>query len=92
MTFEEMRRLQDEQFAGGGKTLEFQIADPDRIAFSAAGDAATVSYPWRERFRYGDGRVTDTEFYETNVWYRREGEWRLVHLHLTTVAEHPTGA
>jgi ketosteroid isomerase-like protein len=92
MNFEEMRRLTEAQFAGGGKLLEYQIADSDHIAVSAAGDAATVSYPWRERFRFGDGRVTDTEYYETNVWYRRNGEWRMVHIHITTVAEKLTGA
>ncbi len=92
MTFEEARRLNERQFAGGGKILEYQIADPDQISFSAAGDAATVCYPWRERFRYGDGRVTDTDYYETNVWYRRNGEWRIVHIHISTVAEHAAGA
>ena len=92
ITFEEIRRLIDEQFAGGGKILDYQIADPDRILFNADGDAATVSYPWRERFRYGDGRVTDTEYYETNVWYRRDSKWRMVHLHLSTVAEHAVKA
>jgi ketosteroid isomerase-like protein len=87
MTFDEMRQLIADQFAGGGKTLEYQIADPDRIQFSQNGDAATVSYPWRERFRYGDGRETDTDYHETNVWFRRSSEWRLVHIHLSTIAE-----
>lgn len=92
MTFDEMRRLMADQFAGGGKTLDFQIADPDNIQFSDGADAAIVSYPWRERFRYGDGRETDTEYHETNVWYRRNGEWRLVHIHLSTIAERTISA
>jgi ketosteroid isomerase-like protein len=92
MTFEEARRLIEGQFADGGRILEYEIADPDHISFSAAGDAATVCYPWRERFRYGDGRVTDTDYYETNAWYRRNGEWKIVLIHISTVLERATGA
>ncbi len=92
MNFDEMRQLIADQFAGGGKTLEFQIADPDHIQFSQNGDAATVCYPWRERFRYGDGRETDTEYHETNVWFHQNGEWRLVHIHLSTIAERKLSA
>ena len=87
MTFDDMRQLIAAQFEGGGKTLDFQIADPDSIQFSQDSGAATVNYPWRERFHYGDGRETDTEYHETNVWYRRNSEWRIVHIHLSTIAE-----
>ena len=88
MTFDDLRRLMASQFADG-ETLEYQIADDGPIRFTESGDAATVCYPWREKFRYGDGRVTDTEYYETNVWHRRNGQWKMTHAHLSTVNERP---
>jgi ketosteroid isomerase-like protein len=88
MTFDDLRRLMASQFADG-RTLEYQIADDEPIRFIESSDAAIVCYPWREKFRYGDGRITDTEYYETNVWHRRNGQWQMVHAHLSVVKEHP---
>src|SRR5262245_52487733 len=89
MKSDEVRKFIRSLFEGGGKTLDFQIADPDDIQLSEYGDAAVVSYPWRERFRYADGRETDSEYYEMDVWYRQNGEWKLAHMHVSTVKEHP---
>lgn len=76
-------------FEGGGKTLEFKVGDRSQVQFSDGGDAATICYPWREKFRYPEGRVTDTEYYQTEVWFWRDGKWKIVHVHLTVVKEHP---
>lgn len=88
MTLDDLRRLMASQFADG-KTLEYEVADNEPIRFTESGDAAIVSYRLREKFRYGDGRITDTEYYETNVWQRRNGQWQMVHTHLSVVKEHP---
>jgi len=45
LTFDEMRQLIAVQFEGGGKTLDFQIADPDHIQFSENGLAPPYSKP-----------------------------------------------
>ena len=74
-------------FDGGGKTLEFQTGDRSQVMFSASEDAATFCYPWREKFRFVDGRVTDTDYYQSEVWFRRDGKWKIVHVHLTVVKE-----
>lgn len=65
-------------FDGGGKTLAFQTDDRSQVMFSEGEDAATLCYPWRETFRFGDGRVTDTECYQSEVWFWRDGSWKIV--------------
>jgi hypothetical protein len=59
------------------------------IQLSESGDAAVVSSPRRERFRYADGRETGTEYYETDVWYLPDGKRRVTHIRLSTVKEYP---
>ena len=88
MNSDEARKFIKSLFEGDGKTLDFQMGGP-QIQFSESEDAAIVRYPWRERFLYGDGRVTDTEYYETDVWYRRDGAWKIAHVHQSTTKEHP---
>ena len=88
MNSDEARKFIASLFEGGGKTLHFQMGDP-QMQFSENGDAAIVRYPWRERFRYSDGRQTDIEYYETDVWFRRNGEWKIAHVHQSTIKEHP---
>lgn len=87
MSSEEARKFITSLFEGNGKTLDFQMGDP-QVQFSESEEAAIVRYPWREHFRYGDGRETDTEYYETDVWFRRNGEWKIVNIHQCTVKEH----
>ena len=79
-------------FDGGGKILEFNTGDRSHVAFSEDGNAATLCYPWREKFRFADGRVTDTEYYQTEVWFWRSGQWKMVHAHLSVVKEHSVSA
>lgn len=88
LNFDEARAFLKSLFAGNGKTLSFEIGEP-QIQFSENEEAAIVRYPWRERFLFGDGRETDTEYYETDVWYRRNGEWKIAHVHQSTTKEHP---
>ena len=87
MNSDKVRSFITSLFASGGKSLDFQIGGRDRIQFSESGDAAFINYPWRERFRHADGHMTDTEYRETDVWYRRNGEWRIAHIHLSTIEE-----
>ena len=82
------RKFLTSLFAGGGKTLDFQMGDL-KMQFSEGGDAAIVSYPWRERFLFEDGHETDTDYYETDVWLRRNGEWKIANVHQSTLREHP---
>ena len=79
-------------FDGGGKTLEFKTGDRSHVVFSEDGNAATLCYPWREKFLFADGRVTDTEYYQTEVWFWRGSGWKMVHVHLSVIKEHSVSA
>jgi ketosteroid isomerase-like protein len=85
---EEARKFMMSLFEGDGKTLKFEMGIP-KVQFSESTDAAVVSYPWREHFQYPDGHQTDIEYYETDVWLRRNGEWKIANVHQSTIKEHP---
>lgn len=87
MRSDEARKFLRSLFKGNGKTLEFIVGE-FQMQFSENNDAAVISYPWREKFQFGDGRITDTEYYETDVWFCRNGEWKIANVHQSTMKEH----
>jgi ketosteroid isomerase-like protein len=44
-------------------------------------DEATASYLVAVRTRLADGKVTDENFLETDVWLKRAGKWQVAHVH-----------
>lgn len=74
-------------FANGGRTLEFTTGDRSQVIFSESGDAATLCYPWREKFQFGDGSISAIECYQTEVWHCKSGRWKIVHVHLSLLSE-----
>jgi ketosteroid isomerase-like protein len=87
MNSDEARKFLRSLFEGNGKTLHFQVGE-FHMQFNESNDAAVISYPWREKFLFGDGRQTDTEYYETDVWFWRSGEWKIANVHQSTTKEH----
>lgn len=87
MNYDDARKFLRSLFEGNGKSLEFHVGE-FQMQFSESDDAAVISYPWREKFQFGDGRITDTEYYETDVWFRRMGKWRITNVHQSTIKEH----
>lgn len=57
----------------------FQMMQPRVQVF---GDAAVVTYAWRGSFGRGESGAL-ASFKETDVFARREGGWKLVHVHLS---------
>lgn len=90
LTFEDLRGLVLGQFASGDM-LEYAVSD-ETIRMMDGSDIAIVSYRWREKFKYRDGRVTDIAFYESNVWHWRDSAWRMMHVHISVVQEHLAGS
>ncbi len=72
--------------ASGGKVLENEISDLV-VQVAPAGDAAVASYAVRVVTRQPDGKVTKERVHETDVWFKRDGVWRVVHLHYTPKPE-----
>jgi ketosteroid isomerase-like protein len=74
--------------AGGG-CVSIDVPPLDGMIVSASGDAAVVTFAWSTRFRAADGVVGDYKNQETNVWFKRAGDWKLSALHLTRLSFAP---
>jgi uncharacterized protein (TIGR02246 family) len=85
---DETRKFLRSLFEGEGKIIKFEMNVPT-IQYSEGKDAAIVSYPWREHFHFKDGRETDTEYYQTDVWLRRNEKWQIANVHESTVKVNP---
>ncbi len=64
----------------GGKVLENELSDLI-VQVAPSGDGAVASYALRVVTRQPDGKVTRERAHETDVWFKRGGVWRVVHLH-----------
>ena len=69
----------DAWFAGLGRMV-FSRFEPTVSSVEVFGDTAlaTVEGSWALEF---DGRQIDESFYVTDVWVRRDGQWRIVRRH-----------
>ena len=70
----------------GGKVLENEISDLV-VQVAPSGDAAVASYAIRVVTRQPDGKVTKERVHETDVWFKKGGAWRVVHLHYSPKPE-----
>ena len=89
---DEFRRWMVALFAAGGGPVTIEVPPVHDMAISSAGDAAVASFTWRTRFRSAEGAEADQTNHETNVWYRRDGVWKIIGLHLTRLAFVPVSA
>src|SRR5262245_989060 len=64
----------------GGKVLEDELSDMV-VQVSPSGDAAVASYAVRVVTRQADGKVTKERVHESDIWFKKGGVWRVVHLH-----------
>jgi len=85
MTFDQLRRRLP-LLAAGSEAIAVEFPPLDEIAVSESGDAATTSFQWRTRIRNSEGIVFDRVHYETDVWYRRNGTWKIICMHLTNLS------
>jgi len=88
MSFDEMRRRLP-LLAAGSEAITVVLPSVDDLAISESGDAATTSFQWKTRIRNSKGVLIDRVNYETDVWYRRNGIWKIVCMHLTNLASKP---
>jgi ketosteroid isomerase-like protein len=72
----------------GGKVLENEISDLV-VQVSPSGDAAVASYAVRVVTRQPDGTLSKERVHETDVWFKRGGLWRVVHLHYSPRPDEP---
>lgn len=65
---------------GGGGVEENEVSDL-RIQVGPSGDTAVATYVLDVVTRYPDGRKVKEKAWETDVWFRRDGEWKIAHIH-----------
>jgi len=70
----------------GGKVLENDVSDLV-VQVAPSGDAAVASYAIRVVTRQADGKLTKERVHETDVWFKKAGSWRVVHLHYSPKPE-----
>jgi ketosteroid isomerase-like protein len=52
-------------------------------------DAAVASYILYVKTKAADGKITEEESQETDVWFKRDGAWKVVALHFAPLAKKP---
>ena len=70
----------EKQLADGTKILEVKWADP-AYHVSEANDAAVAAYRIYTKMRQPDGTIVASWHQETDVLFKRNGRWQVVHLH-----------
>jgi ketosteroid isomerase-like protein len=70
----------------GGRVLAADVSDL-QIQVDPTGDAAVATYRLRIKTRNPDKTEATQEIQETDVLFRRERVWKIVHLHYSNVAQ-----
>ncbi|MGA9978473.1 MAG: DUF4440 domain-containing protein [Candidatus Sulfotelmatobacter sp.] len=64
----------------GGGVESVQLSDM-HVQIGPSADTAVASYLLRVKARSAKGVESDENFQESDVWFKRNGEWKVVHLH-----------
>ncbi len=51
------------------------------VKVDAAGDSAVASYLLYVKTKLADGKMTEEENQETDIWFKQNGSWKIVALH-----------
>jgi ketosteroid isomerase-like protein len=65
---------------GGGGVEKNAISDM-KVQVSSGGDVAIATYALDVLTRQVGGRKTKEQAWETDVWFKRDGKWKLAHVH-----------
>lgn len=91
VSLEQYKREWTALVEGGGGVVETQTQDI-RVRVGPTGDTAVVTYLMVADYQGANGNVTEGRFYETDVWFRRDGRWQIVHYHFSSAADAIPGA
>jgi ketosteroid isomerase-like protein len=69
------------EYIGAGNRLEAAQTSDMHIQVGPGGDSAIASYVLHVRTHLKDGKVTNEDFQESDVFFKRSGAWKVVHLH-----------
>ncbi len=72
----------------GAKMVGFSYRDMV-VQVSPSQDAAVASYQATAQQRNADNAVTTENFNETDVWFKRDGKWKIVEIHYSEIPAKP---
>ena len=75
-----------EYIKSGNQVQEVKLRDVT-VRVSPSEDTAVFAYILYVKTKLADGKVTEEENQETDVWFKRQGEWKVVALHYSPVAK-----
>ena len=64
----------------GNKIQAVKVSDL-QVQVSPAADTAVATYQLHVTTKTAAGAVTEEEFQESDVWFKRAGVWKIAHLH-----------
>lgn len=77
-------------FIASGGRVEAADFSNLHVQIGPAGDTAVASYLLRVKTRSPSGQVDDEMFQESDVWFKRAGQWKIVHLHYSPAPKKKT--
>src|SRR5215472_8808856 len=75
------------QYIGEGNRVQRVELSDLHIQIGPNQDTAVASYLLHVRTRLKDGKITDEDNQESDVLFKRNGEWRIVFLHYSAAAK-----
>ena len=69
-----------EYVAAGNKVQSAEFSDM-HVQVGPSQDAAVASYLLRVKTKLADGKITEEDNQETDVFFKRDGAWKIVELH-----------
>jgi ketosteroid isomerase-like protein len=87
----EYRKFWEKELADGARMLEVRTADMV-IHVGPSLDTAVAAYRIFTKMRRPDGSVAESWNQETDVLFKRDGRWRVVHMHYSDAPPAKTGS
>jgi ketosteroid isomerase-like protein len=87
-TLPEYHKSWVESVRAGNVVASFKLSDLV-VRVSPAGDVAVASFSAEVANHYADGHDTREKGFETDVWVRRDGRWKLEHVQYSLAAPPP---
>jgi len=82
------RKFWSEYIGAGNAVTSVKLADMI-VRVSPTGDVAIASYQIDVGNRHADGKKTDEHAFETDVWMKRRGSWKIAHAHYALAVPPP---
>ena len=76
-------------YIGAGAKIQAVKLSDLHIQVDPSGDAAVASYLLHVTTREKDGKISEGDYRESDVWFKRGGNWRVVFLHYSEVPKNP---